>query len=477
MVRTTNPSVFFPFRKGLRYHRGLIVDQNNRPRVRMLHKTETARIHETVLSILRDVGVSVQDDETRKWLKGNGCKEGEGGFLTFDENRIEQALSTVPSKLVLYDRENRGAVDTEDAVPRFGSGLGCLNTLDFETGIHRPCLLEDVRKTARVCERLPNINLVLSLGSPSDVPPQEEALETVRALVENTSKPIAFAAHDEVKSDQVWEFLAQVAGGWEALSSKPFALELTGPTSPLRLGGEACRRLRQAARRLLPVVCFPGAIPGATAPMTLIGSLAQFAAETLAGIVIHQMEQPGAPVISGGGILPMDMRTGSLSYGGPEYTWICLATVDYLSDLGMPSWSGSGCSDAHTVDAQAASEAGMNLLASALTGTSLTHNLGYLSAGKTGSLEMLVLCDELAGMVRRIVAGSRVTEDTLAFHVVQQAGKTGDYMASDHTLKHVRSEMWVPSLFQRSPLSAWMDSGAKMMNERIREKLLTLLSE
>jgi trimethylamine--corrinoid protein Co-methyltransferase len=119
----------------------------------------------------------------------------------------------------------------------------------------------------------------------------------------------------------------------------------------------------------------------------------------------------------------------------------------------------------------------MNLLASALTGTSLTHNLGYLSAGKTGSLEMLVLCDELAGMVRRIVAGSRVTEDTLALLVVQQAGKTGDYMASDHTLKHVRSEIWVPSLFQRSPLSTWLDSGARGMNERIREKLLTLLNE
>jgi trimethylamine--corrinoid protein Co-methyltransferase len=218
-------------------------------------------------------------------------------------------------------------------------------------------------------------------------------------------------------------------------------------------------------------------MPGATAPVTLAGALAQFAAETLAGIVIHQLEGPGSPVISGGGILPMDMRTGSISYGGPEYMLICLAEVDYLRDIGIPSWSGSGCSDSHTVDAQAAAEAGMNILASALTGTSFTHNLGYLSAGKTGSLEMLVLCDELAGMARRFASGMRVSEETLAFPVIAECGKNGEYLASEHTLRHFRTEMWVPSLFQRSALNPWIDSGSKPTRERIREKIRALLGE
>jgi len=211
--------------------------------------------------------------------------------------------------------------------------------------------------------------------------------------------------------------------------------------------------------------------------MTLMGALSQFAAESLAGIVIHQMEQPGAPVISGAGILPMDMRTGGICYGGPEYVLICLASVDYLNDLGIPSWTGSGCTDAHTVDSQAAAEAGMNIMASVFAGAALTHNFGYLSSGKTGSLEMLVLCEELAGMACRILEGTKVNEDTLAFDTIRRSAKISQYLTDEHTLRHVRGEMWMPSVFQRISLNRWADSGSKTVRERIREKLRSLLDE
>jgi trimethylamine--corrinoid protein Co-methyltransferase len=451
--------------------------QGERPRLRVLQKEETRRTHETVLRILREIGLAIHDAETRSRLKALGCRETGDGFLRFSEELVHQALSTAPQRMVLYNREGHVALDTGDTIPRFSPGLGCLNVLDYRTDTHRPCVVQDIVDTARVCERLPRIDLVFSLGDPSDVPPQEEALETVRALVEHTSKPVGFVAHDEIESAQVWTHLAEVAGGWNALSERPFALELTGPTSPLRIGEEACRRLRAAAKRRLPVVCFPGAIPGATAPMTLMGALSQFAAESLGGIVIHQMEEPGAPVVSGAGILPMDMRSGGICYGGPEYIWVCLASADYLSDLGIPSWTGSGCTDSHTVDSQAAAEAGMNIMASVFAGTALTHNFGYLSSGKTGSLEMLVLCEELAGMAGRVTAETRVDEETLAFDAIDRAGKTNSYLTDEHTLRHVRAEMWAPSLFQRISLNRWQESGSKTMRERIRDKLRSLLEE
>ena len=446
-------------------------------RLRVLTEEETRRIHGTALRVLREIGIDVHDDETRERLKSIGCQEGEKGYLTFDEAVVEQSVSTVPRELVLYDRNGNVAVDTGDATPRFSPGGNCIDILDYRTGKHRPCVLQDIVKTARVCDKLTHIDLVLSLGSPSDVAPHDEAIQTVHAIVENTVKPLAFLGHDETETGQVWQYLADVAGGWEPLSSKPFAIDLTGPTSPLKLGAEACRRLRFAAGRSLPVVCFPAVMPGATAPMTLAGTLAQAGAEILAGIVVHQMERPGAPVMSGAAILPLDMRTGSICYGGPEYALICLATVDYLRDIGIPSWSGSGCSDAHTVDAQAAAEAGMNMVTSILAGTSLTHNLGFLSSGKTGSLEMLVLCDELAGMASRIAAGITVDEETLAYDVIKHAGKTGKFIAENHTLNHTRTEMWNPSMFQRTPLPQWVESGAKSMHERIREKIEAFLDE
>jgi len=446
-------------------------------RLRVLTEEETRQIHRTALKTLHEMGMDVQDDGTRKRLKDIGCRDGENGYLVFPGEVVEGAISTVPSGMVIYDRNGNVAVDTEDTTPRFSPGGGCIDVLDYETGAHRPCVLEDIVGTARVCDKLPNIDLVASLGSPSDASPHEEAIETVRAIVENTTKPLSFLGHDEVETGQVWQYLADVAGGWDSLSRKPFAIDCTGATSPLKLGAEACRRLRFAASKCLPVVCFPAVMPGATAPATLSGALAQTGAEILAGIVIHQMERPGAPVISGAAIIPLDMRTGNICYGSPEYALICHATVDYLRDIGVPSWSGSGCSDAHTVDSQAAAEAGMNILMSVFAGTSWTHNLGFLSSGKTGSLEMLVLCDELAGMASRIAAGIVVNEESLAFDVIKSAGKTGSFIAEDHTLSHARTELWIPSLFQRMTLPQWVESGVKSMHERIKEKLKALLNE
>lgn len=445
--------------------------------LRVLGEEESRQIHQAALQILREIGMNIQDKDTREMLKDRGCRESDDGYLLFDEGLVHQALSTVPSRMILYDRNGEVAVDTNDVVPHFGPGVNCVDVLDYKTGKHRPCLLEDISKTARVCDRLAHIDMVSSLGSPSDVPPHEEAIATVRAMVEQTRKPVAFTGHNEIEASKIWAYLAEVAGSWDSLTAKPFALELSGPTSPLKLGDEACRRLRHAARKCLPVVCYPGIIPGVAGPITLAGTLAQSSAEILAGIVVHQLEGPGAPVISGSALLPMDMRTGNLAYGSPDYSLACLAAVDYFNDRGVPAWIGAGCSDAHTVDAQAAAEAGMNMLAAVLSGTSFVHNLGYLSSGKTGSLEMLVLSDELAGMACRIAVGTTVNEDTLGVDVIRRAAKTGLYLHDEHTVKHVRTEMWLPALFQRTSLYSWRKSESKKMGERIREKLMVLLDE
>ncbi|TET80416.1 MAG: hypothetical protein E3J37_11375 [Anaerolineales bacterium] len=444
-------------------------------KLRLLSKEDSCQIHQAALRILEEIGMLVMDQHTRRMLRQAGCRESDDGYLHYDEELVHKALSSVPAKMVLYNRNGEVAVDTDDVIPHFSPGLNCVNVLDYRTGEHRSCCLNDIVETARLCDRLPNIDLAAGLGNPSDVPASEQAMQTVQALSEGTSKPLAFIAHDEVEDEQIWSYLAELAGGWQELSARPFALDLTGPYSPLELGQEACRRLRFAARHRLPVVCYPALLTGATGPVTLAGAIAQSSAEILAGLVVHQLEHPGAPVISGSAILPMDLRTGVIAYGSPEYTLLCLGAVDYFKDLGVPTWFGAGCSDAHIPDAQAAAEAGMNIQIAVLSGTSFIHNLGFLSAGKTGSLEMLVLGDELAGMARRLTDGIVVDEETLGVEVTRRAYKDHSFLTDKHTLSHVRAAMWAPSLFQRTSLKEWGSSGSKTVQERIREKLMDLL--
>ena len=443
-------------------------------RLRLLSQEHSRAVFRASLRLLGEVGMHVMDGETRRDLLAAGCRESAGERLLFPEEVVQRALSSVPRHLKIWDREGRVAVDTSDPVPRFAPGLNCINILDRHTGEHRLCSLRDVREAARVCERLANIDVAAGLGNPSDLPPELQALETVRAIVAETRKPLPFIAHDEVEGEEIWGFLAETAGGWPKLSDKPFAIDLTGPYSPLELGQEACRRLAFAARRRLPVVCYPALITGAAGPVTLAGALSQSSAEILSGIVVHQLAGPGAPVISGSAILPMDLRSGTIAYGSPEYTLACLAAVDCFEDLGVPTWFGAGCSDSHLVDLQGAAEAGMNLQAAVLSGTPLIHNLGFLSAGKTGSLEMLVLCDELAGAAKRVAAGITVDEDSLGVEVTARCYRDRSFLMDEHTLRHMAGAMWSPSLFTRSTPEAWGASKATTQ-QRVREKLEDLL--
>lgn len=444
-------------------------------RLRVLEAPEAARIHQAALELLGGVGMLVRDADTRELLRRAGCRESDEGRLLFPSTLVTESLASVPRTLLLYDRAGQVAVDTDAVEPCFSPGLNCIDVLDWRTGAHRPCTLQDIEETARLCDQLPNIALAAGLGNPSDVPAAEQALATVQVIAANTRKPLAFIAHDEVESQAIWSHLAELAGGWEALRDRPFALELTGPHSPLGLGEEACRRLRFAATRRLPVVCYPALLTGAAGPVTLAGALAQSGAEILAGLAVHQLQAPGAPVVSGSAIMPMDLRAGTVAYGSPEYVLACLGAVDYFEELGVPTWIGAGCSDAHTVDAQAAAEAGMNLLAAAASGTSFVHNLGYLSGGRTGSLEMLLLCDELAAAVRTVRRGIAVDEDTLAVEVTRRAWKDGSFLTDEHTLAHMGRVMWRPDLFARRSRPDWQAAGAREAGWRLRERLREML--
>ena len=410
-------------------------------------------------------------------LSQEDCRETSNGYVQIHEDLVERSLETVPPKVVLYDRNGTQVVDTSGRVPAFCVGHNCVNVLDHETGEHRSGTLADIARTARVTEGLAHVDVVASLGYPTDVPVEKEAELSVTAMIENTKKPAAFTGHDEVEANAIWSCLADAVGGWANLADKPCGLDLTGPVSPLKLGDEFCRRLKMAAERRLPVVCFPALFPGMSGPLTMAGAIAQSSAESLAGVVIHQLTNPGAPIMAGSSILPIDMRRADLAYGSPELMLAGIGAVDYFNSIGLPCWVGAGASDAHVPDLQAAAEVGANMALAALAETGFVHRLGFLSGGRTGSLEMLVLCDELASMTNGFAQGVVVDEDTLAFDVIKRAAAENTFLTDEHTTARYMTEMWIPGMLERSDLGHWRDAGAVHLRERIKDRLSDLLHE
>ncbi len=442
----------------------------------LMDASQLAMIHDAVKRILWEVGVIIDHEATRaRLLDEHQCRLGEDGYIKLPPDLIEKAISTVPDRIMLYDLNGELRIDTSAKTSSYCPGHNCVRMLDYQTGALRPCSLDDIRDTARLCEKLPNIDMACTLGYPSDVPAEDEAVLASRAMLENCVKPAAVLAHDEHIQARIMRLAAEMVGGWNALGDKPVVLELMGPISPLRLPDEFCERIINCARWRIPCVCYPATFPGMSSPISTAGAIAQSSAEAIAGIVVHQLAEPGAPVLSGSAVLPMDLRQADLAYGSPEYMLNGLGAAEYFEFIGIPSWVGAGCSDSHDFDAQAAAEAGANMAIAAHAATPFVHNLGFLSGGRTGSLEMLVLCDELVGWSSRMAGGITVNPEEIALDVIKQAAPNNSFLTSTHTQDRFLTENWFPDLSERSDADAWMERGSVDMRKRIRQKLADLL--
>jgi trimethylamine--corrinoid protein Co-methyltransferase len=242
----------------------------------------------------------------------------------------------------------------------------------------------------------------------------------------------------------------------------------------LQHGIEATQKLLWMAEKGLPVAYTPGMMTGATAPVTMAAGLVEGNAELLSGLLMAQLTREGAPFVYGGGIDPIDMQTMTMTYGSPEFMLNMCALTELGRYYRLPVFSFAGCTDSKVFDQQATLEGGIWMLISALSGGNLVHDVGYINNGLTSSYEMLVSMDEAAGMVKRIMGGVEVNEETMAVDVIDKVGPAGHFLSEDHTYRHFR-ENWFPSLLNRENYETWKDSGGLTLGDRASRKAREIL--
>jgi trimethylamine--corrinoid protein Co-methyltransferase len=105
----------------------------------------------------------------------------------------------------------------------------------------------------------------------------------------------------------------------------------------------------------------------------------------------------------------------------------------------------------------------------------MIHDVGYLEQGLTSSPEMMVASNEIIDMVKRILRGIPVTDDTKALDVMEEAGPGGHYLDKDHTYSRFKSEIWQPKLIDRQNWENWELSGSKTFRDRAQERVIEIL--
>jgi trimethylamine--corrinoid protein Co-methyltransferase len=96
--------------------------------------------------------------------------------------------------------------------------------------------------------------------------------------------------------------------------------------------------------------------------------------------------------------------------------------------------------------------------------------------GISMSYDELIIDCEFIRMIRKVVDGVKVNEDTLAVDVIKAVGPVGNFLSQKHTLKHVR-EMSKADLIDRRSRDSWEALGGTTMEERAHARALKHFSE
>jgi trimethylamine--corrinoid protein Co-methyltransferase len=428
--------------------------------------------------VLEEVGFKIHNDEALQILTDAGVNidlEKKTAFIPRD--LVESSLQGIPSSFKLYNREGVNPIDIGGDEVWFAPGTTSVNLLDHVTGEPRLAETQDCIDHARLVDALENLALQCTSIVPGDVPNEVKDWYRLYINIVNSQKPHFTGPFTKEGFYDMKKILETVAGGKKELAEKPRAYICVETSSPLRIGEIPCQALIECARANIPVeIRFLGGL-GSLAPITLIGSLVQQTAEFLGTLVIHQLANPGAPVVWCGTPALFDMKYGTPILSGIETVMMETAMTQVGKYYKVPTGVRTLCSSTKVLDAETGLESGIGLMLSALSGTNIIQGPGQMGNANLHSLQKLVIDHEICGMAYHLMDGMSVGEDAFAFDLIKKVGPGGTYFLEKHTREYLNKEIYHPSdIIDRQTLPQWKRSGSQNVVERSREYLERVLA-
>ncbi|MGD0804673.1 MAG: trimethylamine methyltransferase family protein [Candidatus Bathyarchaeia archaeon] len=446
-------------------------------RFQVLSSDQIYSIHMATLEVLERTGVQVKEENALKLLDGAGADvDYKTQRVRIPAYLVMEGVEKAPKTIRLCGRDPKKALRIEGKRSYFGLGGSGIYMLDLETGERRAATRRDLEETTRLADALENIDFLMGLIIPQDVNQRIWDRYSAQVKLHKTVKHSFTGALGAEGARDVLKMASLVAGGEKELERNPLFSFILCTVSPLTQDARNTETAIELAKHKAPIIFACESISGGTAPVTLAGTLVQQNAEVLSANLIAQLVNPGTPVIYGAVSSPMDMRNGSIILGVPEVALLGVAVTQIAQYYGMPLYSMAGITDSKVPDAQAAYEKALQQVLVGLAGGNLIHNAaGMLDKMITGSMEQMVIDDEVIGMVKRIMRGIEVNTDTLAVDVIGKVGPGGNFLGEKHTRTFYLKEHDLTKLSDRNTREAWEKAGSRDVIERakeiVREKL------
>ena len=448
-----------------------------------LSSADIETIHQASLNILEKTGISYESglEETIDMIEAQGGKVDRArARIFFPRDLVVTRASEAPERVILFSRDGKNDLDLAQHRVYLGTGGAAIKILDIESGQARSTTLNDLYQIARLVDALENIHFFLRPCIPTDIPEDAYDANVFYTCLKATGKHVMSGVNDVAGLHQALDIAAMVAGDMATLKDKPFISVITSfAISPLKLCTQSTLIMQEAVRNRIPVALSSAPMAGSTSPLTMAGTLAQLHAEQLAGIVICQSTNPGAPILYGG--IPGMANLNSFGYlGGAVECGMMNAAIHQLADhIKVPNYNSAGLADSKIPDAQAGWEKALTVLLAAMGGSNYIHHAaGMLESMLTVAYEQYVIDDEIIGMCCKVLKGIEVDSEHLALETTDEVGPGGNFIASDHTFAHMRKEYFSGnSVTDRKIRDDWEQEGARDAATRAREIAKTILAQ
>jgi len=111
-----------------------------------------------------------------------------------------------------------------------------------------------------------------------------------------------------------------------------------------------------------------------------------------------------------------------------------------------------------------------------LAGANLIYGAGMIESGVTFDCGQFVMDNEFARMIKHVVNGIPVDDETLAVEDIGQVGPFGDFLSLDATMRHMR-ELSQPEYLDRRVREDWESRGGSELYQRCLDKAREVIRE
>ena len=422
--------------------------------------------------ILEEVGIEFREDAEALALWKQAGADVQGERVRMPRGLARSLVQkNAPRQFVQHARNPARNVTIGGLNTVFAPAYGSPFVRNLDEG-RRYARIEDFRnfvKLAYVSNSLHHSGGTIC--EPVDLPVNKRHFDMVYTHMKYSDKPYMGSvtaperATDTVEMTRILfgdEFLDPVSG-----KPRTCIISLINANSPLTWDATMLGALKTYARANQATIVTPFILAGAMSPVTVAGTVAQTLAESLAGMALAQLVNPGAPVVMGSFASSLSMQSGAPTFGTPEPALVLYCMAALARRLGVPFRSGGSLCASKISDAQAAYESANTLIPTCLGGVNFVlHTAGWLEGGLSMGYEKFVMDADQAGMMHTLLAGVDLSENGQALDAIREVGPGKHFLGCAHTQANFQTAFYRSPLADNNSVEQWEAEGAKDMTQR-----------